>query len=160
MRTCVFAGSFDPFTKGHAFVVEKCLEIFDKVIIAIGVNVDKKPLFSLEKRKTILCELYQDNDRIKIAEYQGMLTDFMKKNDVKFTVRGIRNQDDFKYESNMARYNEDMFPDCVTVYIQTPATLEHVSSTAMRNIISIGGDISQYLPEKCLPLLQKFIKEK
>ncbi len=160
MRTCVFAGSFDPFTKGHAFVVEKCLEIFDKVIIAIGTNVDKKPLFSSEQRKQMLRELYLNDNRVEIASFQGMLTDFMKKNGIRFTIRGIRNQDDFKYESNMARYNEDMYPECVTVYIQTPASLEHVSSTAIRNIIGIGGEILPYVPEKCLPLLQKFIKEK
>ena len=79
MRTCVFAGTFDPFTSGHEYVVDKCLEIFDKVIIAVGVNVDKKPFFSIDERLEIIKSVYADNDRIEVASYTGMLVDFMKK---------------------------------------------------------------------------------
>lgn len=160
MKTCVFAGTFDPFTVGHAFVVEKCLELFDKVVIAVGVNKDKKPLFTENERIELIKAAYLNDARVQVFSYQGMLVDFMKAHDIKYTVRGVRTEDDYKYESTMARYNQDMYPDCTTVYIQTPSNLMHVSSSAMRNILSLNSDISAYVPENCLPLIEKFIREK
>jgi pantetheine-phosphate adenylyltransferase len=160
MKTCVFAGTFDPFTKGHAFVVEKCLEIFDKVVIAVGVNVDKKPLFSTEERVDIINTVYQDNDKIEVAVFEGMLVDFMKEKGIKFTVRGLRDVDDYKYETTMARYNEDMYGEVVTLFIPTPANLSYVSSSAMRNIINLGADFNEYVPEKAIAKIKELIKNK
>ena len=126
MRTCVFAGTFDPFTNGHAYIVDKCLETFDKVIVAVGVNVDKKPYFTDDERVQAIKEVYADNERVSVKKYDGMLVDFMKKEGVKVTVRGLRNEDDYKYETTMARYNEDMYPEIITVYIPAPANLTSV----------------------------------
>ena len=110
MKTCVFAGTFDPFTNGHEYIVNKCLEMFDKVIVAIGVNVDKTPLFTEQERINAIRKVYQDNARVEVLTYSGMLVDFMKEKGVKITVRGFRNQDDYKYETTMAHYNQDMYP--------------------------------------------------
>ena len=156
MKVCVFAGTFDPFTKGHAFVVEKCLEIFDKVVVAIGVNTEKKPMFSLEERKQMISLALNGEKRVEILTFTGMLTDFMKQNDIKVNVRGIRDIDDYKYENTMERYNRDMYPEMTTIYIPTPKELVHVSSSAMRNILDLKGDASEYLPQGVL----EFIKEK
>lgn len=156
MKVCVFAGTFDPFTKGHAFVVEKCLEIFDKVVVAIGVNTEKKPMFSLEERKQMISLALNGEKRVEILTFTGMLTDFMKQNDIKVNVRGIRDIDDYKYENTMERYNRDMYPEMTTIYIPTPKELVHVSSSAMRNILELKGDASEYLPQGVL----EFIKEK
>ena len=160
MRTCVFAGTFDPFTSGHEYVVDKCLEIFDKVIIAVGVNVDKKPFFSIDERLEIIKSVYADNDRIEVASYTGMLVDFMKKNGAKVTVRGIRNEEDYKYETTMSHFNQDMYCDCITTFIPTPTNLTYVSSSAIRNILSLKGDISPYVPEKAVEIINGFVKEK
>lgn len=156
MKVCVFAGTFDPFTKGHAFVVEKCLEIFDKVVVAIGVNTDKNPMFSLDDRKQMISLALNGEKRVEILTFTGMLTDFMKQNDIKVNVRGIRDIDDYKYENTMERYNRDMYPEMTTIYIPTPKELVHVSSSAMRNILDLKGDASEYLPQGVL----EFIKEK
>lgn len=156
MKICVFAGTFDPFTKGHAFVVEKCLETFDKVVIAIGVNTDKTPMFSLDDRKQMISLAFKGEKRVEIATFTGMLVDFMKKNDIKVNVRGIRDMDDYKYETTMERYNRDMYPEMTTIYIPTPKELVHISSSAMRNILELKGDASEYLPEGIF----EFIKEK
>lgn len=156
MKVCVFAGTFDPFTKGHAFVVEKCLETFDKVVIAIGVNTDKNPMFSLDDRKQMISLAFKGEKRVEIATFTGMLVDFMKENDIKVNVRGIRDIDDYKYETTMERYNRDMYPEMTTIYIPTPKELVHISSTAMRNILELKGDASEYLPKGVL----EFIKEK
>ena len=158
MSVCVFAGTFDPFTKGHEYVVDKCLEMFDKVIIAVGVNVDKKPLLADEKRIAIIKELFAGNDRIEVEFFSGMLTDYMRAKGVKVTVRGLRDEKDYNYENTMARYNLDMYPEIITVYIPTPANLSHVSSTAIRNIVHSGGDFSKYVPEKTLQSIKDALK--
>ena len=147
MRTCVFAGTFDPLTNGHAFAIDSLLKMFDKVVVAIGVNVDKNPMFSLEDRKQMILNTYAGNDRVEVKEFNGMLVDFMKKNDILVNVRGIRDIDDYKYETTMERYNRDMYPEMVTIYIPTPKDLVQVSSTAMRNIIELKGDCSKYIPK-------------
>ena len=147
MKTCVFAGTFDPLTNGHAFAIDCLLKTFDKVVVAIGVNVDKNPMFSLEDRKQMILNTYAGNDKVEVKEFNGMLVDFMKKNDILVNVRGIRDVDDYKYETTMERYNRDMYPEMVTIYIPTPKDLVQVSSTAMRNIIELKGDCSKYIPK-------------
>ena len=159
MSVCVFAGTFDPFTNGHEYVVEKCLEMFDKVIIAVGVNVDKKPFFADEDRALAIKKLYEGNDKVEVEMFSGMLTDYMKEKGIKVTVRGLRDVEDYKYENTMARYNLDMYPEVITVYIPTPASLQHVSSTAIRNIITSGGDFSKYVPEKVALFLRGVKKQ-
>ena len=145
MKVCVFAGTFDPLTNGHIFVVDKCLEMFDKVIVALGVNTDKKPMFTLEERTEMIKRQYGDDSRVEVAHFDGMLTKFMKERDVKINVRGIRDQDDYKYETVMERYNRDMYPEMITLYIPTPKELVHISSSAMRNILSIDGNVEKYV---------------
>lgn len=147
MKTCVFAGTFDPLTNGHAFAIDCLLKTFDKVIVAIGVNVDKNPMFSLEDRKQMILNTYAGNDKVEVKEFSGMLVDFMKQNDILVNVRGIRDMDDYKYETTMERYNRDMYPEMITIYIPTPKDLVQVSSTAMRNIIELKGDCSKYIPK-------------
>jgi pantetheine-phosphate adenylyltransferase len=147
MKTCVFAGTFDPLTNGHAFAIDSLLKMFDKVVVAIGVNVDKNPMFSLEDRKQMILNTYAGNDRVEVKEFGGMLVDFMKQNDILVNVRGIRDIDDYKYETTMERYNRDMYPEMITIYIPTPKDLVQVSSTAMRNIIELKGDCSKYIPK-------------
>lgn len=158
MKTCVFAGTFDPITKGHAFVIDSCLKMFDKVIIALGKNVDKKPMFSLEERKEMISLVYKDNKRVQIEEFDGMLIDFMNKFNVDINVRGIRDKDDYKYELTMERFNRDMKNDLMTIFIPTPSELVHVSSKAIRNIIDLKGEYGKYLPEKVNEYIAKKIK--
>lgn len=146
MKVCVFAGTFDPLTNGHVFVIEKCLECFDKVIVAVGVNVDKKPMFGIEERLSMISRTFDKNQAVEVAKFDGMLVDFMKKRGAKFNVRGIRNEDDYKYETTMERFNRDMYPEMTTVFIPTPKELSHISSSAMRNILELNGDFSAYVP--------------
>jgi len=160
MKTCVFAGTFDPITKGHTFVIDKCLELFDKVVVAIGVNVDKKPLFTLEERFSLILAEYGTNEKVKVTSFSGMLTDFMKENDITVTVRGLRNQDDYKYETVMAQYNRDLYPQITTIYIPTPNELLHVSSSGVRNIIELSADYQPYLTEKVAKRAKEILKNK
>ncbi len=154
MKVCVFAGTFDPITNGHVFVIDKCLEMFDKVIVVLGINQDKKPMFSLAQRKEMISLVYKNQPRVEVAEFNGMLVDFMKEKGVKINVRGIRDLDDYKYETTMERYNRDMYNKMITIYVPTPKELVHISSSAMRNILNIGGDASEYLPKQILQVIK------
>ena len=159
MKVCVFAGTFDPLTKGHEYVIEKCLELFDKVVVAVGVNVDKKPLFSVEQRLKMIELAFDGNDRVQTASFNGMLVDFMKEQGIKINVRGIRDMDDYKYETTMARYNQDGYPEITTVYLPTPANLAYVSSSGVRNLIDLKADSSKYLSKKVNEYLQTIIEK-
>lgn len=158
MKVCAFAGTFDPLTNGHVYVIEKCLECFDKVVIAVGINQDKKPLFDIEQRKDVIKTVFKDNDRVEVKEFDGLLVDFLKKENIKINVRGIRDEVDYKYETKMARFNLDMFPEIITVYIPTPAQLVHVSSSAVRNIMSYGQEPEKYLPRPSLDAVKEKLK--
>lgn len=147
MKKCVFAGTFDPLTKGHAFVIEKCASLFDQVVIAIGVNVDKNPMFSLSDRKKMIENTFKGVKNISVQTFSGMLVDFMKQNEITVNVRGIRDADDYKYELTMERFNRDMYSDMTTLFMPTPKELVHVSSSAIRNIIDLNGSIEEYVPK-------------
>ena len=160
MKVCVFAGTFDPITIGHTFVIEKCLEIFDKVVIALGVNQEKTPMFDIQARKKMIELAVSNSDRVEITSFEGMLVDFMKKNNIKVNVRGIRNQDVYKYETTMERFNRDMYKDMTTLYIPTPKELVHISSSAIRNILNLGADASEYLPKAVCEFIRAEKKSK
>ncbi len=160
MKTCVFAGTFDPISRGHEFVVKKSLEIFDKVVIAVGVNIDKSPMFSLDERMDIIRAVFKGYDRVEIVAFDGMLTDFMRKNGIKFNVRGIRDKEDYKYENTMVRYNEDMYPEMVNVFLPAPNDMSYISSSAIRNIIGLNADFSKYVPDGATDIIRKFIERK
>ncbi len=155
MKTCVFAGTFDPITTGHEFVIKKCLTVFDKVVVAVGDNKAKSPLFSESERISLIEKTFENEPRVEVKRFDGMLVDFMKENGITVNVRGIRNQDDYKYETTMSRYNLDMYPELLTVYIPTPVELEYISSSAVRNIIALKGDCSKYLPKPIIETVAK-----
>ncbi len=146
MKVCVFAGTFDPFSNGHEDIVKRCLELFDKVIVAIGDNQGKTPLFNLDDRIAFVKKVYADEPRVEVGCFKGLLVDFMKSKGVRFNVRGIRDVEDYKYETLMVNYNEDLYPEIITVYLPTDKKFNYVSSTAIRNLIGLDADFSQYVP--------------
>ncbi len=160
MKTCVFAGTFDPFTTGHEYVVEKSLQLFDKVIIAVGVNNEKTPLFSLQERVKILKEIYNGDERVEIKEFSGLLVNFMKENGLNIYVRGVRNEEDYKYENTMHKFNIDFYKDLITVYIPTPNELEHVSSTSVKSIINMNAEFEKYVPKNSVNIIYQILKSK
>ena len=147
-RIAVFPGSFSPFTLGHKSVVDRSLPLFDKIIIAIGINSEKNEYFSIEEREKWIKDIYKDNHKIEVQFYEGLTVDFCEKVEAKYILRGLRDSHDFKYEKNIAQTNKNLNPKLETIFVITPPEISHISSTIMRDIIKNGGDVSQFLPKE------------
>lgn len=146
MKTVVFPGSFDPFTLGHANLVERALRIFDQVIIAVGYNVAKPSWIPVNERVRAVQELYQAEPRVQVMSYNNLTVDFAKENNAGFILRGVRTMQDYEYELQMADINR-MLDGIETVVLFTDSALSSISSSMVRELHHFGRDISQYLPE-------------
>ena len=148
MRIAVFAGTFDPVTSGHEEIIKKSASLFDEVIVALCVNVTKKALFSVEKRLELLTAVCEKYTNVKVIYHEGLLVDLMKEHGAIYNVRGLRNGKDYDYETEMNFINADLMPEIVTVYLPCSAKNISVSSTAVRELLTFGKDISKYLPKE------------
>ena len=146
MKTAVFPGSFDPFTRGHESVVRKALPLFDRVIIAIGVNSTKTSLFDLEHRKTWIESTFASDEQVDVQTFEGLTIDFCKKHGAHFILRGLRNAIDFSYEQNIAQMNQAMASDVLSVFIMCDPEYAAINSSIVREIYRNGGDVSSFLP--------------
>ena len=146
MKTVVFPGSFDPFTLGHANLVERALRIFDRVIIAVGYNVDKQGWIPVDERVRAVQELYLEESRVKVMSYNNLTVDFAKENDAGFILRGVRTMQDYEYERQMADINHTL-DEIETVVLFTDNTLSSISSSTVRELHHFGRDIARFLPE-------------
>ena len=146
MKKAVFPGSFDPITKGHEALVLRGLELFDEIIIAIGSNSNKKYMFSIEERINFIKKTFENEPKIKVEAYEGLTTEYCKKKEAKFILRGLRTSADFEFERAIGQINRDMNPDLDTVFLITSAELSAISSSIVRDIILNKGDASQFLP--------------
>ena len=143
----IFPGSFDPFTRGHAAVVEEALRLFDKVVIGVGDNTSKRGLLTVETRVKLIAEAYGANPRVEVRAYSSLTGDFALECGAKAIVRGVRTGTDFEYEQNMAAVNRHLYPSLSTVILTTPAELAYISSSAVRELLVFGRDVSELLPE-------------
>lgn len=148
MKIAVFAGSFDPITRGHEDIVLQAMPLFDEIIIAIGVNIDKKCAFPLEKRIKWIENTFAEYPKVKVVSYQGLTVDFCRKMNAGYIIRGLRNTTDFEYESVIAEANKKLNPDVETVFFLANPDLRCVSSTVVRDLIKNGADLTQFIPEK------------
>lgn len=145
-KTLLFPGSFDPFTIGHQWIVDLALTFADKVIIAIGINENKKRTFSVEETEASLKTLYQYSDRVEVITYTGLTIDVVKEVGANAIVRGVRSTIDFEYEKAIADTNREL-SGVETILLFTHPTLSHISSSMVRELLHFGRDISGYLPK-------------
>lgn len=155
-RIAIFPGSFDPITIGHVDVVERALPLFDEMIIAIGVNTQKKSLFDLDKRIEWIKKVFEHEPKVTVEHYTGLTINYCKQREAKYIVRGIRSASDFEYEKTIAHLNNTMEPDVETLLILAKPTLASVSSTIVREIIIGNGDISKFIPEQVVTSMRKY----
>ncbi|MCO6494887.1 MAG: pantetheine-phosphate adenylyltransferase [Bacteroidetes bacterium] len=148
MKRAIFPGTFDPITNGHVGIVEMGLSLFDEIIIAIGSNVKKTQLFSIEQRKTWIEDIFKNNNRVKVMAYEGLTVAFCRLQKANFIIRGLRNSTDFEYEQSIAHANKKMVSDIETVFLLAPTSAATISSSIVREIIISGGDYSLFVPKE------------
>ncbi len=157
MKTAVYPGTFDPPTIGHVDIANRALEIFDKLIIAVGDNRSKNILFSTEERVKLWQDIVRDHPRIEIKSFKGLMVDFANEQNAKTIVRGLRAISDFEYELQIAETNRSLCSDIDTVFFTAKGRQLFVSSSVVKEVASMGGDISDKAPENvCEALKKKF----
>lgn len=145
-KIALFPGSFDPFTKGHEDIVLRGLEVFDKIIIAIGHNAQKERYFDKDWMIDKMKITFANKKEIKIDSYTELTAEFAKKHDAHFLLRGLRNTTDFEYENSIAQVNKDLFPQLETLFLITSPKYAFISSSIIREVHRYGGDVSKYIP--------------
>ena len=144
-KIAVFPGSFDPITLGHVDIINRALPLFDTIIIAIGSNAEKKHMWSLQQRKATIETLFENNDAIKVATYQGLTATFCKEQGAQYILRGLRNSTDFEYEQSIAQAN-DKINGIDSVFIIARPEYGFISSSIVRDIARNHGDYSKLVP--------------
>lgn len=145
-RICLFPGTFDPVTLGHIDIIDRSLNLFDKVVVGIGKNTSKVPMYSEEKRLEWLKEIYKDEPKVEALVYEGLTAECCKRVGAKFILRGIRYVNDFEYEKAIADMNRSLDSTIETIFLTCLPKYTSVASTLVRDVIRNGGDVSQFLP--------------
>jgi pantetheine-phosphate adenylyltransferase len=155
MRICLFPGTFDPVTLGHVDIIDRAIPLFDQIIVAIGKNTTKAPMFSAEQRLEWIKEIYKNEPRVKGEIYEGLTVNFCKKVNAKFILRGIRYVSDFEYEKTIADANRTLDKSIETIFLTGEPKYTSVASTIVRDILRNGGDASHFLPEIVFSSIKK-----
>lgn len=146
LRRALFPGSFDPLTLGHCDIINRGVTLFDEIIVAIGINSNKKYMFSLEERKTFIEETFAHEPKVTVVTYQGLTVDFCKEREVNFILRGLRNPADFEFEKAIAHTNRTL-SEIETVFLLTGASYSFIASTIVRDVIKNKGDFTLFVPK-------------
>lgn len=159
-RICVYPGSFDPITLGHLDIIKRASEIFDEVSVCILFNNKKHSAFPLEKRLLMIKKACQDIKNVSVNSYDGLLVDYAQSIGAKSIIRGLRALSDFEFELQMANINKQLCPNIETFFMATKPKLSFVSSSAVREIASFGGDFSKFVPSCLIDDIKNLYKEK
>ncbi|WP_297208503.1 pantetheine-phosphate adenylyltransferase [uncultured Brachyspira sp.] len=155
----IFPGTFDPFTLGHLDVLYRLADIFEKVYISVAVNLEKSPTFTVEERKNMIKKVIGENEAIEIVSISGLVTNYMKENNIKVLARGIRDSEDLYYELKMARMNKLLYPEMDTIFLHTSENYAYVSSSLIKEVLKFNGPIDGLVPEILIDEIKsKFIK--
>ena len=146
MKRALFPGSFDPITLGHYDIINRGIKLFDEVVVAIGVNADKKYMFSLEDRKAFIEKSFENKPKVKVVTYEVLTIDFCKEIDAQFILRGLRNPADFEFEKAIAHTNRKL-SKIETVFLLTASNTSYISSSIVRDVIRNNGDYTKLVPE-------------
>ena len=147
-RICLFPGTFDPYTLGHIDIIERAVNLFDKLVIGIGTNSSKQPMFSVEQRTGWIQEIFKNDPRIHVTGYEGLTVDYCHKIGANYILRGIRYISDFEYEKAIADMNRMLATDIETIFLTCSPLYSTISSTLVRDVIRNGGNASMFMPKE------------
>jgi pantetheine-phosphate adenylyltransferase len=147
-RTCLFPGTFDPITLGHVDVIRRAVSLFDRLVIGVGINSSKQPMFTVEQRTEWIQEIFKDDSRIEVTGYEGLTVNYCKEIGAGYILRGIRYVADFEYEKAIADMNRMLSNEVETIFLTCAPQYSTISSTIVRDVIRNGGDVSLFVPKE------------
>ena len=153
-RIAVYPGTFDPITNGHADIMRRSLKMFDRVVVALAENVRKQPLFSIAERKSMITETFGDDPRLDVDVFQGLLVDYVRRRNASVVIRGLRALADFEYEFQQAHMNRHLAPEVETLFLMTNDESFYVSSSLVKEVALMGGDVSRMVPPAVVSALR------
>lgn len=156
MKVAIYPGSFDPFTNGHKNIIERGVKVFDQIIVAVAHNTSKKTVFSVEERVEILNDVFKNRDDVKVDYFEGLLVEYIKKKGTNIVLRGMRTVSDFEFEMQMALANKTLSSELETVFMVTDSEFSHISSSVIKEVISLNGSASHMVPE----IVEQRLREK
>jgi len=146
-KTVVFPGSFDPITRGHESIIKRAIPLFDKIIIAVGENVEKKYLFTSEQRINWLKKVFANNSSVNVEGFKGLTVDFCKKVNANYILRGLRTSSDFEFERSIGQINKKLSPEIETIFMLTEPEYTALNSSIVRDIFLNGGNVKDFIPD-------------
>ncbi len=149
MNEVIFPGSFDPITNGHVDIIKRALPLFKKIVVAVGINSNKKYMFELEDRISFINDTFKNEKKIEVKSYDGLTVDFCKKNNIKLILRGLRNPDDFEFEKSITHTNRTL-SNIETVFLLTSSDVSFVSSSIVREVIKNKGNYKHFVPKSVI----------
>jgi pantetheine-phosphate adenylyltransferase len=159
MRTAVYPGTFDPITNGHLDIIKRASALFDRVIVAVAENQQKRPLLSRKERRNLVLQAVKEISNVEVSDFDGLLVDYAKSVNACAIIRGLRAVSDFEYEFQMALMNRKLCPELETVYLMPSEKYTYINSTIVKEIARLGGSVDCFLPAAVLPCLKKKLKE-
>jgi pantetheine-phosphate adenylyltransferase len=154
-RLAVYPGSFDPVTYGHLDIIERALEVFEELIIAVAANSEKSGLFTFDERIELIRDVVGNNPRVKIETFQGLLIDFVASRNARVIIRGLRAVSDFEYEFQLAQTNRAIRPEIETVFMMTSVPYVYLSSSVVKTVAGLGGPVDSFVPPPIKVALEK-----
>lgn len=147
IKRAMFPGSFDPITRGHENIIRRALPLFDEIIIAVGLNIEKKGYFSVEKRVEWIEHVFKDEPKITVRSYSGLTVDFCREISAGFILRGLRTSADFEFERTVGQVNKKLNPEVDTVFLLSTPDYTSINSSIVRDVFKNGGDVSSFIPD-------------
>ncbi len=157
---CVYPGTFDPISNGHVDIIARAAKMFDEVHVVVGNNIFKNTTFTIEERLEMVKECVKDIPNVVVVSYDGIVVEYLKENHINIMIRGLRNYSDYENEFSLFQYNRDIYPSIETVLLMPKTRLQVVSSSAIKELLTFGCDISKYVPKCILERIKaKFINK-
>jgi pantetheine-phosphate adenylyltransferase len=154
-RTAIYPGSFDPLTNGHVAIIQRGLKVFDRLVVAVANNPEKRPLFTAVERKAMIADAVGSDPRIEVDSFDSLLVEYVRQKGIHTVLRGLRAVSDFEFEFQIANMNRHLLPDLETVFVMTGEDYFFVSARLVREVATFGGDVSAFVPPNVLEALRR-----